>query len=48
MMRHALSIIVLVINIGVGFHALLSGSYFIAGACALFGTMCFIDLKEAI
>jgi|APSaa5957512493_1039668.scaffolds.fasta_scaffold119637_1 hypothetical protein len=47
-MRQALSVIVLVINIAVGFHALLSGSYFIVAACTLFGTMCFIDLKEGI
>jgi len=47
-MRHALSIIFIMINMAVGFHALLNGSYFIALVCGIFGTLCFIDLKDGI
>jgi len=47
-MRKALTITVLMINIGTGFHALLNGSYFVTAACAFFGTLCFIDLKQDV
>ena len=47
-MKSMMSLIILVINIGVGFHAVLNGNWFIAAVCAIFGAFCFIDLKESV
>ena len=47
-MRKILTVIVLLINVCTGFHALINGSYFIAAACSIFGVFCFIDLKEGV
>ena len=48
MIRYMLSLIILVVNIGIGFHAMLNGNILIALLCAIFGTLCFIDLKEGV
>jgi len=48
MIRHMISAIVLIANIGIGFHAVMDGSYLTAAVCAVFGTLCFIDLKEGV
>jgi hypothetical protein len=48
MIRHMLSLTILVVNISIGFHAVLNGNILITLLCAIFGTLCFIDLKEGI
>jgi hypothetical protein len=47
-MKSIMTLTLLVLNMGVGFHAIMNGSWFIAAACSIFGVFCFIDLKAGV
>lgn len=47
-MKSIMAFTLLVLNMGVGFHAIMNGNWLVVAACSIFGVFCFIDLKESV